>query len=50
MIHRQLHGLLTPAHPQAAGQRVLRVSLFHQGHPDMVFYTKEDIRGGRESV
>ena len=45
-IHRQLHGLLTPATRRRLDSVSSAVSLFHQGHPDMVFYIEEDTCGG----
>ena len=46
VIDRQLHGLLTPATRRRLDSVSSTVSLFHQGHPDMVFYTEEDTHGG----
>ena len=46
VINRQLHGLLTPATRRRLNSVSSTVSLFHQGHPDMVFYTEEDAHGG----
>ena len=46
VIDRQLHGLLTPATRRRLNSVSSTVSLFHQGHPDMVFYTEEDAHGG----
>ena len=46
VIDRQLHGLLTPATRRRLDNVSSTVSLFHQGHPDMVFYTEEDTHGG----
>lgn len=46
VINRQLHGLLTPATRRRLKNVSSSVSLFHQGHPDMVFYTEEDTHGG----
>ena len=46
VINRQLHGLLTPATRRRLKNVSSSVSLFHQGHPDMVFYTEEDAHGG----
>ena len=46
VIDRQLHGLLTPATRRRLNSVSSTVSLFHQGHPDMVFYTEEDTHGG----
>ncbi len=46
VIDRQLHGLLTPATRRRLNSVSTTVSLFHQGHPDMVFYTEEDTCGG----
>nr|WP_325214159.1 ATP-dependent DNA helicase [uncultured Oscillibacter sp.] len=46
VISRQLHGLLTPATRRRLKNVSSTVSLFHQGHPDMVFYTEEDAHGG----
>ena len=46
VIDRQLHGLLTPATRSRLNSVSSTVSLFHQGHPDMVFYTEEDTHGG----
>ena len=46
VIARQLHGLLTPATRRRLNSVSSTVSLFHQGHPDMVFYTEEDTHGG----
>ena len=46
VIDRQLHGLLTPATRRRLKNVSSTVSLFHQGHPDMVFYTEEDAHGG----
>ena len=46
VIDRQLHGLLTPATRRRLKNVSSSVSLFHQGHPDMVFYTEEDAHGG----
>ena len=46
VIDRQLHGLLTPATRRRLKNVSSTVSLFHQGHPDMVFYTEEDTHGG----
>ena len=46
VIERQLHGLLTPATRRRLKNVSSAVSLFHQGHPDMVFYTEEDTHGG----
>ena len=46
VIARQLHGLLTPATRRRLNSVSSTVSLFHQGHPDMVFYTEEDAHGG----
>ena len=46
VIDRQLHSLLTPATRRRLENVSSTVSLFHQGHPDMVFYTEEDTHGG----
>ncbi|MCR2026650.1 ATP-dependent DNA helicase [Anaerotruncus colihominis] len=46
VINRQLHGLLTPATRRRLKNVSSSVALFHQGHPDMVFYTEEDTHGG----
>ena len=46
VIDRQLHGLLTPATRRRLKNVSSSVALFHQGHPDMVFYTEEDAHGG----
>ena len=46
VIDRQLHSLLTPATRRRLKNVSSSVSLFHQGHPDMVFYTEEDTHGG----
>ena len=46
VIDRQLHGLLTPATRRRLNSVSSTVSLFHQGHPDMVFYTEDDAHGG----
>ncbi len=46
VIDRQLHGLLTPATRRRLKNVSSTVSLFHQGHPDIVFYTEEDTHGG----
>ena len=46
VIDRQLHGLLTPATRRRLKNVSSSVALFHQGHPDMVFYTEEDTHGG----
>ena len=46
VIARQLHGLLTPATRRRLNSVSSTVSLFHQGHPDMVFYTEDDAHGG----
>ena len=46
VIRRQLHSLLTPATRRRLDSVSSTVSLFHQGHPDMVFYTEEDTHGG----
>lgn len=46
VIHRQLHGLLTPATRRRLDSVSSAVSLFHQGHLDMVFYIEEDTHGG----
>lgn len=46
VISRQLHGLLTPATRRRLKNVSSSVALFHQGHPDMVFYTEEDTHGG----
>ena len=46
VIDRQLHGLLTPATRRRLNNVSSSVALFHQGHPDMVFYTEEDAHGG----
>ena len=46
VIDRQLQGLLTPATRRRLDSVSSTVSLFHQGHPDMVFYAEEDARGG----
>ena len=46
VIDRQLHGLLTPATRRRLKNVSSSVSLFHQGHPDMVFYTEDDAHGG----
>ena len=46
VITRQLHGLLTPATRRRLKNVSSTVSLFHQGNPDMVFYTEEDTCGG----
>ena len=46
VIARQLHGLLTPATRRRLNSVSSTVSLFRQGHPDMVFYTEEDTHGG----
>ena len=45
-VSNQLHGLLTPTTRRQLKDTFSAVSLFHQGHPDMVFYTEEDTRGG----
>lgn len=46
VICRQLHGLLTPATRRQLDTVSSTVTLFYQGHPDMVFYTEEDSHGG----
>ena len=46
VINRQLHGLLTPPTRRKLDSLSTTVTLFHQGHPDMVFYTEEDAHGG----
>jgi len=46
VIDRQLHGLLTLPTRRKLDRLSTTVTLFHQGHPDMVFYTEEDTRGG----
>ena len=46
VIDRQLHGLLAPATRRRLNSVSSTVSLFHQGHPDMVFYTEEDAHSG----
>ena len=46
VIDRQLHGLLTPTTRRRLNSVSSTVSLFYQGHPDMVFYTEEDTHGG----
>ncbi len=46
VIRRQLHSLLTPATRRRLDSVSSTVSLLHQGHPDMVFYTEEDTHGG----
>ncbi len=46
VIDRQLHSLLTPATRRRLDNVSSTVSLFHQGHPDMVFYIEEDTHGG----
>ena len=46
VINRQLHGLLTMPTRRKLDQLSTTVTLFHQGHPDMVFYTEEDAHGG----
>ena len=46
VISKQLHGLLTPATRRRLKNVSSSVALFHQGHPDMVFYTEEDTHGG----
>lgn len=46
VIDQQLHGLLTPATRRRLKNVSSSVALFHQGHPDMVFYTEEDTHGG----
>ena len=46
VINRQLYGLLTPATRRRLKNAFSSVSLFHRGHPDMVFYTEEDAHGG----
>ncbi len=46
VISKQLHGLLTPATRRRLKNISSSVTLFHQGHPDMVFYTEEDAHGG----
>ena len=46
VIDRQLHGLLTLPTRRKLDRLSSTVSLFHQGHPDMVFYTEEDAHGG----
>ena len=40
------HGLLTPAARMRLNSVFSTVALFHQGHPDMVFYTEGDTHGG----
>ena len=46
VINRQLHGLLTMPIRRKLDRLSTTVTLFHQGHPDMVFYTEEDAHGG----
>ena len=46
VIDRQLDGLLTPVTRRRLKNVSSSVSLFHQGHPNMVFYTEEDAHGG----
>ena len=46
VIHRQIHGLLTLPTRRKLDKLSTTVALFHQGHPDMVFYTEEDGCGG----
>ena len=46
VIRRQLHGLLTPSTRRRLEAVSSAVALFHQGHPDMVFYAEENTRGG----
>ena len=46
VIRRQLYSLLTPAARRRLDSVSSTVSLFHQGHPNMVFYTEEDAHGG----
>ena len=46
VINNQLHGLLTPSTRRQLKDISSAVALFHQGHPDMVFYTEEDTHGG----
>lgn len=46
VIRRQLHSLLTPTTRRRLDSVSSTVSLFRQGHPDMVFYTEEDAHGG----
>ena len=46
VISRQLHGLLTMPIRRKLDRLSTTVTLFHQGHPDMVFYTEEDAHGG----
>ena len=46
VIRRQLHSPLTSATRRRLDSVSSTVSLFHQGHPDMVFYTEEDTHGG----
>ena len=46
VINSQLHGLLTPSTRRQLKDVSSAVALFHQGHPDMVFYTEEDTHGG----
>ena len=46
VIRRQLHGLLTPSTRRRLDSVSSTVSLFRQGHPNMVFYTEEDAHGG----
>ncbi len=46
VIDRQLHSLLTLPTRRKLDRLSSTVSLFHQGHPDMVFYTEEDTHGG----
>jgi len=46
VIDRQLHGLLTLPTRRKLDRLSTTVTLFHQGHPDMVFYAEEDTRGG----
>ena len=46
VINNQLHGLLTPSTRRQLKDVSSAVALFHQGHPDMVFYTEEDTHGG----
>ena len=50
VIDRQLHGLLTPATRRRLKNVSSSVALFHQGHPNMVFYTEEDTRGFKEET
>ena len=46
VIHKQLHDLLTPTVRRRLESVSSTVSLFHKGHPNMVFYTEENSCGG----